>query len=82
MGPQRLNSSPHEKAPTLEYFLPSQQSAYQDMILGFTTQESSHGRNQKRTLNTPVSHWEISDTYSELEMSAILMKTPKLNFWG
>ena len=24
--------------------------------------ESSHGRKQKRTLNTPVSPWEISDT--------------------
>ena len=26
--------------------------------------ESSHGRNQKRTLSTPVSPWEISDLYS------------------
>ena len=37
---------------------------------------------QKRTLNTPVSPWEISDTYSELQMSAILMNTPKINFLG
>ena len=42
--------------------------------------ESSHGRKQKRTLNTPVSPWEISDTYSGLQMSAILMNTEKLCF--
>ena len=36
----------------------------------------------KRTLNTPVSPWEISDTYSELQMSAILMNTPKIKFLG
>ena len=45
----------------------------------FTTHESSRGRRQKRTLNTPVSPWEISDTYSGLQMSAILMNTPKIN---
>ena len=44
--------------------------------------ESSHGRKQKRTLNTPVSPWEISDTYAELQMSAILMNTPKIKFLG
>ena len=59
-----------------------QQSRNQDMTLGFTTHESSHGRKQKRTLNTPVSPWEISDTYSELQMSAILMTPPKSSFWG
>ena len=47
---------------------------------GFTTQESSHGRKQKRTLNTPVSPWEISDNYSELKMIVILMNTPKIKF--
>ena len=52
------------------------------MTPGFTTHESSHGRKQKRTLNTPVSPWEISDTYSELQMSAILMNTPKIKFLG
>ena len=31
-------------------------------------------------LNTPVSPWEISDTYSELQMSAIPMNTPKIWF--
>ena len=41
---------------------------------------SSCGRKQKRTLNTPVSPWKISDTYSELQMSAILMNTPKIKF--
>ena len=35
-------------------------------------------KKQKRTLNTPVSPWEISDTYSELQMSAILMNTSKI----
>ena len=48
----------------------------------FSTHESSHGRKQKRTLNTPVSPWEISDTYSELQMSAILMNIPKFWFLG
>ena len=52
------------------------------MTPGFTTHESSHGRKQERTLDTPVSPWEISDTYSELQMSAILMNTPKIKFLG
>ena len=52
------------------------------MTPGFTTHESSHGRKQKRTLNTPVSPWEISDTYSELKMSVILINTPKIKFLG
>ena len=82
MGPQRLNSSPHRRAPTLWYFLPPQQSRYQDMTPGFTTHESSHGRKQKRTLNTPVSPWGILGTYSGLQMSAILMNTPKIKFLG
>ncbi|CAN0549585.1 unnamed protein product [Rangifer tarandus platyrhynchus] len=43
------------------------QSRYQDTTPGFTTHESSRGRKQKRTLSTPVSPWEISDTYSELQ---------------
>ena len=50
------------------------------MTPGFTTHESRHERKQKRTLNTPVSPWEISDAYSELQMSAILMNTPKIKF--
>ena len=49
------------------------------MTPGFTTHESSHGRKQKRTLRSP---WEISDTYSGLQMSAILMNTPKIMFLG
>ena len=52
------------------------------MTPGFTTHESSHGKKQTRTLNTPVSPWEISDTYSELQMSAILMNIPKIKFLG
>ena len=52
------------------------------MTPGFTTQESSCGRKQKRTLNTPVNPWEISDTYSELQMNAILMNIPKIKFLG
>ena len=43
----------------------------------FTTHESSHGKKQK-TLKTPVSPWEISDTYSGLQMSAILINNPKI----
>ena len=52
------------------------------MTPGFTTHKSSRGKKQKRTLNTPVSPWEISDAYSELQMSAILMNTPKIKFLG
>ena len=52
------------------------------MTPGFTTHESSHGSKQKRTLNIPVSPWEISDTYSELQMSGILINTPKIQFLG
>lgn len=44
--------------------------------------ESGRGKKQKRTLNTPVSPWEISDTYSGPPMSAILMNTPKIWFLG
>jgi len=82
MDPQRLNSSPHGWAPTLYIFLPPQQSQFQDTTPGFTTYESNHGRKQKRTLNPPVSPWEVSDTYSELQMSAIPMNTPKIKFLG
>ena len=52
------------------------------MTPGFTTHESSHILKQKRTLNTPVSPWEMSDTYSGLQMSAILMNTPKIKLLG
>ena len=82
MGPQRLNSSPPGRAPTLWYFLPPQHSRYQDTTPGFTTHEASHERKQKRTLNTPVSPWELADTYSGLQMSVILMNTPKIKFLG
>ena len=36
----------------------------------------------RRGHNTPVSPWEISDTYSGLPMNAILMNTPKTWFLG
>ena len=52
------------------------------MTPGFTTNESSHGRKHNRTLNPPMSPWEISDTYSQLQMSAILMNSPKAKFLG
>ena len=52
------------------------------MTPDFTTHESSHGRKQKSILDTPVSPWEISDTYSELQMSAIPMNVPKIKFLG
>ena len=48
------------------------------MTPGFTTHKSNHGRKQKRTLNIPVSPWEISDTYSGLHISAILIETQNL----
>ena len=44
--------------------------------------DSNHGRNQKRTSIIPVSPWENSDTYLGLQMSAILMNTPKIKFLG
>ena len=34
------------------------------------------------TLDTPVNPWEISDTYSGLQMSAILINTLKIKFLG
>ena len=40
----------------------------------------SQAMEEDRTLNTPVSPWEISDTYSGLQMSAILVNTPKIKF--
>ena len=52
------------------------------MTPGFTTHESSHGEKQKRTLSTPVSPWAISDTHSEIQMSVIIMNTPKIKFLG
>ena len=52
------------------------------MTPGFTTHELSHRIKQKRTLNTPMSLWEMADIYSELQMSAILMNTPKIKFLG
>ena len=48
------------------------------MTPGFTTHESNHGREHKRTLNTPMSPWEISETYSGLQMTKILMNIPKI----
>ena len=57
------------------------QSRFQGTVPGFT-HKSGHRRKQKRTLNTPVSSWEISDTYSGLQMNAILMNTPKIKFLG
>ena len=43
---------------------------------------TSHGRKQKRTLNTPVTSWELSNTYSEPSISTVLMNTPKVKFLG
>ena len=53
------------------------------MTPGFTIHESNHGKKtEERTFIPPVSPWEISDTYSELQMSAIPMNTPKIKFLG
>ena len=51
-------------------------------LLDSLLNESSHGRKQKRTLNTPGSPWEISGTYSGLQMTGILMNTLKIKFLG
>ena len=50
------------------------------MTPGFTAHESCHGRKKKWTINTPVSPWETSDTYSELKMSVTLMNILKIKF--
>ena len=76
MGPQRLTEGPYP-----EMLSTPTEVKVEDTIPGFTTQESSLGRKQKRALNTPASPWELSDTYSGLQMSAILMNTPKLSYW-
>ena len=81
-GWPKAQLQPTWKGPYPVVLLLPQQSRYQDMTPGFTTHESSHARKQKRTLNIPVSLWEISDTYSGLQMSAILMNTPKIKFLG
>ena len=81
-GWSKAQLQPTWKGPYPVVLLPPQQSRYQDMTPGFTTHESSHARNQKRTLNTPVSLWEISDTYLKLQMRAILMNIPKIKFLG
>ena len=81
MGPQRLNSSPHGRPLPCNTFYPhSSQGTGHDSWIHYS--QVKHGRKQKRTLNTPVSPWEISDTYSGLQMSAILMNTPKIKFLG
>ena len=38
------------------------------------------GGGKERTINAPVSPWELSDTYSELKMSVTLMNTLKIKF--
>ena len=90
MGPQRLNSSPYGRAPTpTAVKVPGHDSwihyswvkSWHETSHESTWHESS-GRKQKRTLNTPVSPWEISDTYSGLQLSAILMNTPQIWFLG
>ena len=81
-GSPKAQLQPTWKGPYPIILLPPQQSRYQDTTPGFTTHESSCGRKQKRTLNIPVSPWEISDTYSGLQMSAIPMNTPKIKFPG
>ena len=56
-GSPKAQLQPTWKGPYPVNFLPPQQSRYQDMTPEFTTHESSCGRKQKRTLNTPVSPW-------------------------
>ena len=77
-GSPKAQLQPTWKGPYPVILSTPQQSRYQDMTPGFTTLESSRGRKQKRTFNIPASPWEISDTYSELQMSVILMSTLKI----
>ena len=76
MGPQRLTSSPHGRVPTptavkvLGHDL--------DSLLVSQAVEDNRSGHSKYTL----SPWEISDTYSGLQMSAILGNTPKIKFLG
>ena len=82
MGPQRLKLQLTWKGPYPVILSTPQQLRYQDTTPGFTTHESNHGRKQKRSLNIPVNSWELSDTYSGLQMSAILMNNPKIKLLG
>ena len=77
-GSPKAQLHPTYKGPYPVILSTPQQSVYRDMTPRFTSHKSSHGRKQKRTLNIPVRPWEISDTYSELQMNAILMNTPKI----
>ena len=43
--------------------------------------ESNHGR-KKKTPSIPASSWEISDIYSRLQISAILMTSQKIKLLG
>ena len=82
MGPQRLNSAHMEGPLPCNTFYPHSSQGSQDMTPGFTTHESSHGRKRNRTLNSPMSPWDILATYSELQMSATLMNTHKIKLLG
>ena len=66
MGPQRLKSSLHGKGPYPVILSTATAVRVPGHDSRFTTHGSNHGRKQKRTVNTPVSPWEISDTYSGL----------------
>ena len=75
MGPQRLNSSPHGRGLLFKtFYLHSSQGSRTRLLDSLPTSQENR--------NTPVSPWEISDTYSEIQMSAILMNTSKINFLG
>ena len=65
-GSPKAQLHPTYKGPYPVILSTLQKSGYQDIPPGFTPHKSSRGRKQKRTLNTPVSPWEFSDTYSEL----------------
>ena len=73
MGPQRLNSSPHGRGLLFNTFYPHSSQGSRTRLLDSLLTSQENG-------STPVSPWEISDTYSELQMNVILVNTPQIKF--
>ena len=61
-------------------FYPHSSQGTRTWLLDSLLTSQAMGKKQKRTFRTPVSPWEISDTYSGLQMSATLTNTPKIKF--
>ena len=61
-------------------FYPHSSQGTRTWLLDSLLTSQAMEKKQKRTFRTPVSPWEISDTYSGLQMSATLTNTPKIKF--